>query len=141
MLLPGNSEMGKRMLFWFLAFSWGQNVLLSEQDLTRLCIRCDGKNALIDSTCIIKTSNLRLRGGSESVLPPPGPPSNDGKLKSCAQCGALETRTTLGRCLITELYFCAKSECRKQHWNSNKDFWRERAAKVCIKSDSRNSVI
>ena len=74
---------------------------------------------------------LSLRGGATSVLPPPGPPAEDGKLKSCAQCGTLETRTTLGRCLITELYFCAKTECRKRHWIKNKDFWRDRAAKVC----------
>ena len=78
----------------------------------------------------LRGSCLELRGGDGDVLPAAGPPSEDGKLKSCAQCGALETRMTLGYCKITYLYFCAKTECRRKHWLSNQDFWRERAAKV-----------
>jgi hypothetical protein len=75
---------------------------------------------------------VHLRGGAaDQVLPTAGPPGEDGKLRSCAQCGALETRVTLGHCKITQLYFCARTECRRQHWRANEAFWRERAAQVC----------
>jgi hypothetical protein len=80
--------------------------------------------------------NLHLRGGVDpnpgkvDVMPTAGPPSTDGKLRTCAQCGAVETRVSLGHCKITELYFCAKTECRKQHWRANANFWRERATQV-----------
>jgi hypothetical protein len=75
---------------------------------------------------------MHLRGGAaDQVLPTAGPPSEDGKLRSCAQCGALETRVTLGHCKITQLYFCARTECRRRHWRANEAFWRERAAQVC----------
>jgi hypothetical protein len=74
---------------------------------------------------------MHLRGGAANqVLPTAGPPAEDGKLRACAQCGALETRVTLGHCKITQLFFCARTECRRQHWKANEAFWRELAAKV-----------
>ena len=100
------------------------------------CIPWGGKHA--EACCDIRTKEtswrklVHLRGGAaDQVLPTAGPPAEDGKLRSCAQCGALETRVTLGHCKITQLFFCARTECRKRHWKANEAFWRERAAQVC----------
>ncbi len=84
-----------------------------------------------DHTYAPSWRKMQLRGGAaDQVLPTAGPPAEDGKLRACAQCGALETRVTLGHCKITQLYFCARTECRRRHWKANEAFWRERAAQV-----------
>ncbi len=71
--------------------------------------------------CLPHPGPLYLRGGSESyVLPAAGPPAEDGQLRSCTMCGALETQATLGHCKITNLHFCASTDCRKKHWLANK---------------------
>lgn len=60
------------------------------------------------------------------VMPPPGPPDEEGKLRECANCGELETSVTLGQCQITQLYFCNNRDCRKEHWKKNKTWWRSK---------------
>lgn len=64
--------------------------------------------------------SLQLRGGDPTVLPAPGDPNRDGSLRKCAACNTAETQVTLGHCKITELHFCAGTECRKIHWLGNK---------------------
>jgi hypothetical protein len=60
---------------------------------------------------------LHLRGGMPETA---GPPSTDGGLRACATCHAIETQVSLGHCKISQLFFCAGKECRKQHWLANK---------------------
>jgi hypothetical protein len=60
---------------------------------------------------------LHLRGGMPETA---GPPSTDGGLRVCATCHAVETQASLGHCKISQLFFCAGKECRRQHWQANK---------------------
>lgn len=69
--------------------------------------------------------SLYLRGGSQVLLPPAGPPAQAGETRKCAQCGATQFEITLDYCRITELHFCHAKPCRKNHWKNNKSFWRE----------------
>ena len=66
---------------------------------------CDAQVAWLAS--VLKeprTTQLRLRGGSELrgpvVLPPPGPPLPGGEMRACAHCSALETASTLALCMV-----------------------------------------
>lgn len=75
-----------------------------------------GKQRHQGGVAVMSQRVLQLRGGMLAA----GPSSTDGQLRACATCHAVETQATLGHCKISQLFFCAGKECRKQHWQANK---------------------